>query len=348
MIPIFYYYLLIPFIFIIFILFIITPTKKIYGTHLLFIVLFGIIGRVLITRQENNYSLFEPKINPLSIGYVEEIIKTGNKSWSYRTRIKTIEETNFFKKFFSNKAISLYVYSKKIPTLKVADQVSIKNLSIKKPDYGDFKKYLLKEGVSGTAFVYKIETELVSRPHFSLWRCLNEKKQSLINSLQKKMSKPVTALFCSLFLGEQNQDKNFIEQEKLGFKVWGIVHHLARSGLHLAIFILCWFFLLSFLPIPFFIKHIVLIVLSTTYFLLSTPSISFVRAFHLFLLFTLSALLKLPMGALHGLVLSALITLLYNPYQLFFLDFQLSFYLTFCLAWLARLDKQKKYSYENY
>ena len=148
-------------------------------------------------------------------------------------------------------------------------------------------------------------------------------------------------MFCSLFLGESNQNKNFIEKEKLKFKVWGIVHHLARSGLHLAIFILCWVFLLHFLPLSFMVKHLFLLIISLIYFFLSTPSISFIRAFHLFLLFTLSSLLKVPMTAFHAIILSSLITLLYNPYQLFFLDFQLSFYLTFCLAWLARLNKQK-------
>lgn len=311
-----------------------------YWNYPTLIILFYTAGYALTLCQENNYKFFKP--TEISLCYVEEIVKTGNQTWPYRTRIKTILKNNFFN-FFLTSQPALYIYSKKYPSIAIADHIDIKHLSIKSPPSGDFKKYLLKEGVSGTAFVYKLETEIVYRPSFSVRRWLNEKKQLLIASLKNKMSKPVCALFCSLFLGESNQEKRIIQEKKVDFKVWGIVHHLARSGLHLAIFILCWFFLLSFLPIPFFIKHIMLIGLSVIYFLLSTPSISFVRAFHLFLLFAFGSLLKLPMTALHALILSGIITLLYNPYQLFFLDFQLSFYLTFCLAWLARLDKQKKY-----
>jgi hypothetical protein len=46
------------------------------------------------------------------------------------------------------------------------------------------------------------------------------------------------ALFSSLFLGNRTAIKQDLEEQKPLFKVWGISHFLARSGLHLLIFIM--------------------------------------------------------------------------------------------------------------
>jgi len=269
---------------------------------------------------------------------IDDVTKTGNPQWAFRTRISW--HTNIiclpiFKKY-------AYVYSRKKPYDKVGDIVLIEEISFKRPPLGDFKKYLIKEGVCATAFSHCLKTILIERPAWSWIRFLHETKNSLLETLKRSLSPLTFSLFCSLFMGETHRAFYKLEEERVDFKIWGIVHHLARSGLHLAIFIYCWFLLLSFLPLPFWAKHTLLGIVSVIYFLLSTPSISFIRAFHLLVIFTVARIFKLPIDAVHAVTLSALLTLLHNPYQLFFLDFQLSFFLTFCLAWVSRLDKQKR------
>ena len=69
--------------------------------------------------------------------------------------------------------------------------------------------------------------------------------------------------------------------------------------------------------------------LSILYFILSWPSISFIRAFLIFLFTKYCNLHRHPTHFMHILLLTCCIVLLINPLQLFFLDFQLSFFLTF-------------------
>ncbi|MFH1644331.1 MAG: ComEC/Rec2 family competence protein [bacterium] len=268
-----------------------------------------------------------------------------NQNLEIETKVKSIEfqENKFFKYVINLKSTNGYnllCYSKQKPIFKVDDLISLKNIKIKQQKDKDnnsgrptFYDYLLKENYLTTIFLNKeIIIEVLNSPSFSLKKWVNSKRINLYKTLKQKLTPLTFSYFSSIFLGNKN-NKNMTDL-KIKFNNWGIIHYLARSGLHIVIFILLWTFLLRFIPITIFYKILFLILISFIYHMFSWPSISYYRAFYLFLFIQTGQLLNLQTNFLHLLSLVCLTILLFNPIQLFFLDFQLSFGLTLALAWL--------------
>ncbi|NBP02891.1 MAG: hypothetical protein EBU90_22800 [Proteobacteria bacterium] len=262
---------------------------------------------------------------------VTDITQTGNYNWPYRITGKALTDYPF----------SFFIFTKRNPPFNTGDTITCKDLVIKKSNNKAFRSYLYKQAIVGTAFQFQCKPETVIEK-FSITGWLDFHKERIFNGLKKKMPSETFAFFSSLFMGDKSRVKQTIEKHKVPFQAWGISHHLARSGLHLVLFILAWHFLISLLPFHFTLKTLCMLLLCCVYYLLTPPSISFIRAFLLFLFYKFCNLFDLPVNAVHLICLVCCLILLYSPFQLFFLDFQLSFFLTFCLAWISYLDRKKR------
>lgn len=279
----------------------------------------------------------EQKINAAHIqGVVQETILTGNHFWPYRITLK-ITEINDIK----NQNLPIFLYTKKDPHLNYHDIITAENITVRYPTEKDFWLYLVRQGVIGTAFVPELVVTK-SASSSSFLKKIETTQNQLFKNLRKKMPRQTFAFFSSLFIGDKNRVKDTIDQQKDPFKFWGLSHQLARSGLHLLLFIFIWTLLISYLPIPYWIKTSILAMLSCCYWLLTPISISFLRAFAVFMFYKLCNILSLTINPLHILSIVCFFTLLLNPFHLFFLDFQLSFFLAFCLVWLSQLQLQRK------
>ena len=164
------------------------------------------------------------------------------------------------------------------------------------------------------------------------------KKNELLYSLKNKMNASSFTFFSSLFLGNKTNSFHY-EKLKDHFKRWGLSHYLARSGLHLILFIALWQFLLRFIPLAFIIKHLILSCIVVLYFIFSWPSLPFIRSCITYFVYFIYILCNKQIDSLHILTLVTWLILLSNPVQLFSLDFQLSFGLTFALIWFSRLQR---------
>jgi hypothetical protein len=245
----------------------------------------------------------------------QELQKQGNDNW---------EQCNY----------TIQLYSKSNHDIQVGDTLGINNVLFKKPaNTTSFSDYLAKEGVHGTLFLDHCDSVLINRPAYCLQRWLHCTREDLYASIKNKCSRTTFLLFSSIFLGNKQFRKKEMEHSKEHFTTWGVTHYLARSGLHMVIFVISWHFLLALLPLPFFTKELILLLLGLSYCAFSWPSVSFTRAFLAFLCYKMATLWRLPTEPLYILALVALAILLTNPLQLFFLDFQLSFGLTFALAY---------------
>jgi ComEC/Rec2-related protein len=237
---------------------------------------------------------------------------------------------------------TIQFYSPALLSFQVGDTIRLNNLLIKQPSSPAFKNYLIKESIVATIFCQKPDYTLIDRPKFSMQRNIFLQRQRIFNALQSKMPTQVFSFFSSLFLGNKIINKKYVDQISNQFKFWGIAHFMARSGLHLVIFILIWTNILKLIPLPFLFKQALLLLLSFIYFILSWPTISFIRAFYTFLCYKFCVFLHARSHTLHILTVVTLIVLMANPMQLFFLDFQLSFSLTFALAWFNTIYQIKK------
>ncbi|MBI2775449.1 ComEC/Rec2 family competence protein [Candidatus Dependentiae bacterium] len=237
---------------------------------------------------------------------------------------------------------NIHIYTAKKSQLTVDDQIELRNVAIKLPTKKSIELYLQKENALGI-LVRDFNTEqLVHRPTNSIRRWIYEKKMQLFSRLRSRMSAKTFTFFSAFFLGNRKINKNENDALKKSCKNWGISHYLARSGLHLVIFIMAWEYILRFIPLAFFIKQFILLLLTILYFLLTWNSISFLRAFLTFLCYRFFVLSSMQSHTLHAIILVSLVVLLCNPSQLFFLDFQLSFGITFLLSWINQFRMREK------
>lgn len=237
----------------------------------------------------------------------------------------------------SNKTARIQIFSKKHPLLKAGDSAEFKNLkfeNIKNPEY---EKYLLKENIHGITYCSSLVVTLLAQKksitHYIRQRFLQlEKKTSIM------LSKNSYVLFSSLFLGSKKYSESLDLSIKDFFNRWGINHFLARSGLHVTLILFFIMFLGRLFLVPFRYLTLVTCFFMILYSLISYSSVSFLRAFIMSLLSLLCLVKRVPVNSLHLLTITSAILLIYNPFLSLFLDFQLTFLLTWGLCILTLLD----------
>lgn len=154
-------------------------------------------------------------------------------------------------------------------------------------------------------------------------------KKSVIAYANKTLSPLSSYLFCSIFLGFCSpKDTDAATIVRTSFAWWGISHYLARSGLHLALLATATQASLTLLPLQYALKQLIILLLLAIYTLFSWPSISFLRSGIMILGNIVCIFLKIPYDSLHALMYTTMILLLYNPFYLMSLEFQLSFFIT--------------------
>lgn len=310
--------------------FLIKSHRPAYLVPFILSITFALIGLTRINSLSQFYNSFPAQLTT-KWSSIKGTVVQKNSGHNGRMRYSIIIQASRINDIPSS-AHLVQIFSPKESNVKIGDTIEAKNLAIKAPKEGDFKKYLMKEGISATVFAEQFSPLILSRPTHSIGNWLHEKRQFLLLAFKKNLSPTATTLYASLFLGEKGSYKTILDRIQLQCKQWGILHYLARSGLHLVIVLSVYEKILRTIPLPFGLKQLILIILATIYFLLSWPSISFIRAFLVFLLYKLFMLTYTQTNFLHILTLSCIIILITNPFQLFFLDFQLSFCLTFALA----------------
>ncbi len=252
--------------------------------------------------------------------------------------VHTIATENVAQK--SNK--SMLFYGKCNNSLIVGDTVTFFNIYCKKPSSENFQHYQIKEKIVATVFDNNLHYRIDNHPMWSLRYWIWNTKKRVLDNIHNKLSPYCFRFFSSLFLGNRACIKNELEETNEQFKTWGISHFLARSGLHLVLFIFIWQALLCLIPLPIIVKQSIITALSIIYFILTWTSAPFTRSFGLLLLNKICFFNKIPFHLLHYLTLVCLVFLLYCPLYLFFLDFQLSFALTFALAWFNQVPIHHK------
>lgn len=305
--------------------------------------LFFIAGLLLYQKQIQDHYAFQEKFSntPLTlVGTVASLEKIQNA----RHRWIMIIDLHKIATGQSNSATteSVAIYSVKKPFATIGDTIELSDIIFKRIQNSSFNLYLAKEKMSATAFIDSPRITILNHPSWNINRFIAQLRNRIFTQLQHTMDKETFALFSSIFLGNRNAVKLEMDHAKEPFKYWGTSHYLARSGLHLVIFGIIWHFILGFLPFLFFWKQIILILLITSYSLLSWASVSFNRALIMFFLGKLCLLAHHRLHYVHLISLATSLVLLFNPLQLFFLDFQLSFGLTFALAWFTHIQQHKK------
>ena len=161
-----------------------------------------------------------------------------------------------------------------------------------------------------------------------------------MSQLKFKLAPTTFNLLATVFLGHKRAGTpSETQQIRDQFQVWGLAHFLARAGLHMIIIALLIKLLLLALQVPARLTSPAIMVIALLYHQLSWPSVSFLRALYMVILYESCKLFNLQIDGLHLLNLIFISALIMNPAQIFFLDFQLSFALTYALVLAFRQNQ---------
>jgi len=194
------------------------------------------------------------------------------------------------------------------------------------------KRYLknqLLDNLAATKSPLLIEKIKINRAYAPL-RWISILRQNFQRRIERNFASPGApgrmtlegAVFEALVLGERGRMDPAATQS---LQKTGLFHLFALSGGHIAIIFFLMFSLLKLLRVPRRISYVLLIVLLIFYSLLVEGRASFLRATIMSVAFLLGKLFWKDVHLLNTISLSLFFLLLFNPFQLFDLGFQLTF-----------------------
>lgn len=305
--------------------------------------LFFLFGGLLVNFQKQEFELTLALFKNEKVTLIGTILEKD--PWIGRPggelmRVSVCEIYHSYTSYHQHFSCDVLVYSPYPTHVDVGDLIQLKSVEMKASSKNDYQTptyqdYLFKEGIIASLFITGSNyIKTLYKPTWNLRKTLWGIRKKICLSINQKLNDTTRTYFNLIFLGNKHQENNTELREFFGY--WGLSHYLARSGLHIVLFIIMWTYLLCLIPIHISFKRILLIILCIIYDLVSWTSIPFLRAYYAFLCMKFGELLGLHIHYIHILSLLCMGMLLFNPLLLLFLDFQLTFLLTFILVIISQ------------
>lgn len=199
------------------------------------------------------------------------------------------------------------------------------------PHQFDYKKYLQRNYISDIGIAQKI---IYQKKHFSLGYKIKNVNQFLCQKIEASSLNSDSKEFLKAYLLGNRSDMK--KDNIQAYSKAGIMHLIAISGMHIALIFGMIFSILSFF---FARKNRKLIIITSLicvwlfgFFVGLSSSVS--RACLMITIYYVFELLKRKTSIFHSLSLSAILILLYNPYEIYSIGFQLSYVAVFIICWL--------------
>lgn len=195
------------------------------------------------------------------------------------------------------------------------------------PEEFDYASYLIHQGISGTAFVYKGNWRLTKHDSSRTLKqiALDYRSQLLEKIKNLGFAGDDYAVLSALVLGYQNE---LSEEIRESYSISGASHVLSLSGLHIGFLYILLEFLLGFAnrgKKTMILRQTVIVLLLWGFAFLTGLLSPVVRSVIMFSLIALSRIRNNQPVTLNTLAAAALLMLVYNPFYLYDISFQLSF-----------------------
>lgn len=287
------------------------------------------------TKHYSNQENFKKDIPVKSILKIRKELKSNTNYNKYEAIVIEIDEVNTVGKILVN------IKKRNLKNqLFVDDELLVKTEFRAIPKqlnpYGfDYKKYLKNQQIHHQ--VYLNNSSILKLPNQSktIYGIAASIRKSINQSLIKDGFKEnELALINALLLGQRQT----ISEDLLdSYKDAGAIHILAVSGLHIGVILLLLLFLFKSLhqfKYGKLIATIFIISLLWFYALLAGLSASVVRAVAMFTALSIGLQLNKPSNIYNNLVISMFFLLLFHPFYLFEVGFQLSYLAVFSIVWI--------------
>lgn len=194
------------------------------------------------------------------------------------------------------------------------------------PDDFDYVRYMSNLGFSGMAYLPDHAWLRTGKQVFSLKTEALKCRQHLLDIYRSLgLDEEEFAILSALTLGYRDALTDDMEQS---FRTTGTVHILSVSGLHVGIIYVMITFLLGFIRRSskyHWLKPTIVILFLWIYSYITGLPPSVVRASAMLTVFCAAEILGRKSSSIHNLYIAAFFMLLYNPFSLFDIGFQLSF-----------------------
>jgi len=304
--------------------------RWIFGTVVkVLIFVFGI----LITEQNKPSNLLSHfnKINAdASIVVLKEDVISKSNTYKCEVEVIAVKSANNWQTT-EGKAILYLAKDTLSKALSYGDKIiingkwnTISNPS--NPAQFNYKSYLYNSGISAQQYVKNDAWRLMSnQQNLSIMKFAFVYQKKLLKVLESNFQDEELAVISALLLGY----KDLLDRETImTYSSSGAMHVLAVSGLHVGIIYLVLnslFFFFGNIKYGNYIKAVLLILSLWAYALLTGLSPSVLRAATMFSFIIIGSALKRETNIYNTLAASAFVLLLYNPYILLQVGFQLSY-----------------------
>lgn len=215
-----------------------------------------------------------------------------------------------------------------------------RNKSSKNPSQFDYSQYLANKQIYAQIYCPKKEILVSKTIRKDIWYYCAKMHSRIISNLEKsKFNKAEMNVALALILGQQQEISQDIIQD---YQYSGATHILSVSGLHVGFIMLFITFILK--PIPntrkgSFFKLASILISLAGFAIISGLSPSVLRSVVMFSFIAIGNHLLRNGNIYHTLFVSILLILLFEPYFLFDVGFQLSYLALFFILWLQPLLK---------
>lgn len=215
------------------------------------------------------------------------------------------------------------------------------NASNKNPNQFDYGKYLADKQIYAQIYVNKTEITINKKTKKDIWYYSGRLHSRIVRNLEKsKFNKEEMNVALALILGQQQDISQDIIQD---YQYSGATHILSVSGLHVGFIMIFINFILK--PIPntrkgSLIKLLSILLALSTFAIISGLSPSVLRSVVMFSFLAIGNHLRRSGSIYHTLLVSVLLILLFEPYFLFDVGFQLSYLALFFIVWLQPVLKK--------
>lgn len=213
--------------------------------------------------------------------------------------------------------------------------------SSKNPNQFDYSKYLSDKQIYAQLYCKKSEITINKTIIKDIWYYSGRLHAAILKNLEKAdFSKDELNVALALILGQQQEISSDIIKD---YQYSGATHVLSVSGLHVGFIMLFIMFILK--PIPntrkgSAIKLASILISLAGFAVISGLSPSVLRSVVMFSFVAIGNHLRRSGNIYHTLLVSILLILLFEPYFLFDVGFQLSYLALFFIVWLQPILKK--------
>ena len=292
--------------------------------------------------QKDNYTHCKTAFEkPQSIVLLlREKLKSNDYSDRYIAHLNSISDKNYKGKII----INVQKDSSK-NNLIIGNTIKIQttlqhNKSSKNPNQFDYGTYLANKQIYAQIYCQKKDILVRTIVQKDIWYYCAKLHSRIISNLEKSnFSKSEMNVALALILGQQQEISQDIIQD---YQYSGATHILSVSGLHVGLIMLFITFILK--PIPntkrgSFIKLSSILISLAGFAIISGLSPSVLRSVVMFSFLAIGNHLCRNGNIYHTLLVSILLILLFEPYFLFDVGFQLSYIALFFILWLQPIFK---------